>query len=463
MLLGDLIVKEYDEIVVGSGSGMTIVDGAIRQGHKVALVDKGPLGGTCLNIGCIPSKMLIYPADRIVEIQEAEKLGITAKITKIDFEDIMRRMKKEIEPSQEHMRHGIKQVPNLDYYEAEGRFIDKYTMEISEEKIRGKRIYLASGARPLIPPIKGIESCEYLTNETVFNLSKTPQSMIIIGGGYIAAEFGHFFSAVGTDVTIIQRGPRLVRNEEPEIAALLTQELGKRMKVVTNTEVIEVQKNRGGYTVIGKEKKTGKKVSYIAGTVFVASGRTSNADLLQVEKTGVKTNEKGYIVVNDYLETSQKNIWAWGDAIGRYMFRHSANAEADVVWHNTMHKQKRKMDYRVIPHAVFSYPQIASVGMTEAEAKKSYDILVGRARYTDVAKGQAMVEEKGFGKAIVERHTGNLLGFHIIGPYAPILIQEVINTMAIGGSVQHIAYGIHIHPALPEFILAVLGNLREPE
>jgi dihydrolipoamide dehydrogenase len=161
--MGDLIVKEYDEIVVGSGSGMTVVDGALRLGHKVALVDKGPLGGTCLNIGCIPSKMLIYPADRIVEIQDAEKLGITAKITRIDFEDIMRRMREEIEPSQEHMRHGIKQVPNLDYYEAEGRFIDKYTMEIAGEKIRGKHIYLASGARPLIPPIKGIESCEYLT------------------------------------------------------------------------------------------------------------------------------------------------------------------------------------------------------------------------------------------------------------------------------------------------------------
>lgn len=459
---GEKIVIDYDIIVIGSGSGMTIVDGALRQGLKVALVDKGPLGGTCLNVGCIPSKMLVYPADRIVEIQEAKKLGIHAEITKVDFSYIMNRMRNTVKPSREHMRHGINQVPNLDYYETEGKFVDKYVMEVNGEKIRSKKIYIASGVRPLIPPIKGIEDCEYLTNDTVFDLKKQPKSVIIVGGGYIAAEFGHFFAAIGTKVTIIQRGPRLVRNEEPEISDLLTREMSKRMEISINTEAIEAEKNKGGYTFIGKNKKTGKEHNYSAETILIAAGRKSNADLLQVEKTGVKTDSKGYIIVNEYLETSQKNIWAWGDAIGRHMFRHVANNEVEVVWHNTLHKQKIKMDYRVVPHAVFSYPQIASVGMTEEEAKKSYDILVGKANYTDVAKGEAMVEQNGFAKAIVERNTGKILGFHIIGPYAPILIQEIINAMAIGGTVQHIGHGMHIHPALPEFILATLGNLREP-
>jgi dihydrolipoamide dehydrogenase len=455
-------VRDYDVIVIGSGSGMTVVDGALRQGLKVALVDKGPLGGTCLNVGCIPSKMLVYPADRIVEIQDAKKLGIHAEITKVDFSDIMNRMRNAVIPSQKHMRHGINQMPNLDYYETTGKFVDKYIIEVNDEKIRGKRIYIGSGARPLIPPIKGIENCDYLTNETVFGLEKQPKSMIVIGGGYIAAEFGHFFSAIGTKVTIIQRGPRLVRNEEPEISELLTKEMGKRIEISTNTEAIEVQKNKDGYTIIGKDKKTGEEQNYSAETILIATGRKSNADLLRVEKTGVKTNLRGYIIVNEYLETSQKNIWAWGDAIGKFMFRHVANNEVEVVWHNTIHKQKIKMDYRAVPHAIFSYPQIASVGMTEEEARQSYDILVGKANYTDVAKGEVMVEQNGFAKAIVERNTGKILGFHIIGPYAPILIQEVINTMAIGGGIQHIAHGMHIHPALPEFILATLGNLREP-
>ena len=454
-------MKEYDVIVIGSGSGMTIVDRALREGNKVALIDKGPLGGTCLNIGCIPSKMLIFPADRIMEINDSEKFGIKAEIKDIDFSKIMDRIRNTIKPSQEHMRKGIEQVPDLDFFETIGRFIDKYTLDVNGKKIKGKKIFISSGARPLIPPIKGIENCKYLTNENIFDLKKQPRSMLIVGGGYIAAEFGHFFSAVGTEVTIVQRGPRILRNEEPEISYMITKEMSKRMKISLNTEVVEVINNNDSYTLIGKNKKSNDKKEFSAETILIAAGRKSNADLLQVEKTDVKTNEKGYVIVNEFLETSQKNIWAWGDAIGKYMFRHSANDEVEVAWHNSIHKQKAKMHYHAIPHAVFSYPQIASVGVSEIEAKKSYDILVGYAKYSDVAKGQAMTEENGFAKAIVEKNSGKILGFHIIGPYAPILIQEVTNAMAIGGTVQHVAHGMHIHPALPELILRTFGNLRE--
>ena len=234
------------------------------------------------------------------------------------------------------------------------------------------------------------------------------------------------------------------------------------MNIYTSTEAIEVKKNKDGHTVIGKDKNTGKEQLIAAEKIMIAAGRKSNADLLQVEKTGVETDNRGFIKVNDYLETSQKNIWAWGDAIGKYMFRHVANNESEIVWHNFLHKQRIKMDYRVVPHAVFFHPQIASVGLTEGQAKKDYNILVGMAHYSDVAKGAAMVEENSFAKAIVEKNTGKILGFHIMGPYAPTLIQEVINAMAIGGNVSYLAHGMHIHPALPEFILATFGNLREP-
>jgi dihydrolipoamide dehydrogenase len=455
-------MKEYDVIMVGSGSGMTVVDGAVRQGLKVALVEKGPLGGTCLNVGCIPSKMLVFPADRVMEIQEAKKLGIHAEVKRVDFAGIMDRMRRSIRPSSQSMRKGITQVPNLDLFETEGRFVGKYTMEVDSEKIRGKQVFLASGARPFIPPIQGIQECEYLTNDTVFDLMKQPKHLVIVGGGYIAAEFGHFFAAVGTKVTILQRGPRLVRNEEPEISALLFQEMKKRMTIHVNTEVNEVQKNNGGYTLVGRDVRTGERQEVTGETILLAAGRKSNADVLKAEKTGVKTDARGYIVVNNYLETSQSKIWAWGDAIGKQMFRHVANEESEIVWHNANHKQKVKMDYRVIPHAVFSYPQIASVGLTEMEAKQHYDILVGVARYSDVAKGEAMMEEHGFAKAIVEHNSGKILGFHIIGPYAPMLIQEVIDVMSLGGTVSHLAHGMHIHPALPEVVLRAFGNLQHP-
>jgi len=453
-------MKEYDVVVIGSGAGAIVVEQALSHGLKVALVDKGPLGGTCLNVGCIPSKMLIFPADRVVEIQEAGKLGLRAEIKGIDFPAIMERMKRTVGESQNHIREGIKNIEELDFYEDTASFVEDYTLEVGEERVKGRKIYIVSGARPLIPPIKGIEDSVYLTNESVLELTQKPDSMIIIGGGYIAAECGHFFAAMGTKVTILQRAERLVRSEEPEISELLKKEMEKRMDIFTNTEALEVVKRRDEYRVITKDKNTGKKREFSAEKILVAAGRKSNADLLKVKNTGIKVDRRGYIKVNDFFETSKENIWAFGDAIGKKMFRHSANREANVVWHNSMHGDRNKVDYGKVPHAVFSYPQIASVGLREEEARKSFDILVGRAKYSEVAKGEAMMEEKSFAKIIVEKKSGRLLGFHIIGPYAPILIQEVINAMATDGTVRPIISGMHIHPALPEVIQTTLQNLQ---
>ncbi len=456
-------MKKYDVIVIGSDSGGEIVDAALSHDFSVAWVDKGPLGGTCLNVGCIPSKMLIYPADRIVEIQDAKKLGIEAEIKDVDFGAIMKHMREPIRESHEHMRKGLESpMDNFDYYEGTGEFISDYVLEINGELIKGEKIFIGSGARPLIPPIKGIENVEYLTNENIFDLTKKPESIVIIGGGYIAVEFAHFFAAMGTKVTILQRNVRLIKNSEPEISDLLKRQLEKRMNVFTNIEVIEIKKDRKGFTVIGKDKGTGKEIQVTAEKILNAVGRKSNADLLKVENTGVELDKQGYIKVNEYLETSKKNIWAFGDAIGKYMFKHVANDEALISWQNAVHDHKTPMDYSAIPYAVFTYPQIAAVGLTEEEAKRDHQILVGRVKYSDVAKGEAMAEIDGFTKTIVEKESGKILGFHIIGPYAPMLIQEVINAMALGGQIGYIGRGMHIHPALPELILRTFGNLKEP-
>jgi mycothione reductase len=454
-------MKKYEVIVVGSGSGGEIVDAAISHGKKVAWVDKGPLGGTCLNVGCIPSKIVIHPADRIMEILEAKKLGITAEIKNIDFQAIMKRVKRPIQESHKAMEQGISHSENLDYYHDVGYFTKEYTLLVSGEEIKGEKIFLGSGARPLIPPVKGLDSVPYLTNEIVFSLQEKPRSLAIIGGGYVAMEFAHFFSAVGTAITVFQRGSRLIPNTEPEISEVLKKQLGKRMQILLNTEVVQVEPQGNGFAVQGKESTTGKEITIRAEKIFVAAGRKSNADLLKVENTGVQTDARGYIKVNEYLETSKKNIWAFGDAIGKAMFKHVANEEAAVAWNNAFHEKKTKIDYQVIPYAIFTHPEIAAVGLTEEEAKKHYEILVGTARYSDVAKGEAMMEQEGFAKAIIEKHAGKILGFHIIGPHASLLIQEVINGMALGGNIALVSQGMHIHPALPELILRTLGNLHE--
>jgi mycothione reductase len=456
-------IKKYDVIVIGSGSGGTIIDGALAQGLEVAWVDKSPLGGTCLTVGCIPSKNLIFPADRIVEIQEAGRLGVDAEIKHIDFKAIMERMRRVVGESQEQIREGIRHARELDYYEVEAHFVNRDTLQVGDRKIRGEKMFIASGARPLTPPIEGIDQIEYLTNESILRLDEKPASLLIIGGGYIGVEYGHFFAAMGTEVTIVQRNERLIPDEEPEISELLRNKLAQRMGVHVQTEITKVAKGQDGILVSGRHTRTGERKEFIAEQILVAAGRKSNADLLQVENAGVEMDARGYIKANEHLETNVENIWAFGDAIGKYMFRHVANHEAAIVWHNVVHGHKAKMDYGAIPHAVFSHPQIASVGLTEERSRGQYDILIGEAKYLDVAKGEAMMETDGFAKAILEKGSGKILGFHIIGPYAPILIQEIIDAMANQVDVGWVSAGLHIHPALPELVVAALYHLREPD
>jgi len=454
-------MKKYDVLVIGSGAGMGVASDALSNDYKVAVVDKGPLGGTCLNLGCIPSKLLIFPSDRVAEIENSKKLGVEASITKIRFREIMERMRSSIAEDREHIREGIKHAKKLDYYDGTGYFVEDYTIAVNGKKIFGEKIFIAAGARPLIPNVKGLDEIEYLTNESILDLDELPKSVVILGGGYIACEFGHFLAGMGSEVTIIQRNVRLVANEEPEISELLLKEMSKRMKIYTNTEVIEAAQKGDQFKIIGKERGSGNIIEVTAEKILVAGGRVPNSDLLKVQNTGVQTDPRGYIKVNDYLETSKENIWAFGDVIGKYMFRHSANKEAVYAWHNSLRGKRLPMDYTAIPHAVFSYPEIASVGMTENEAKKKHKILVGYSKYNSVAKGIAMLEEETFAKAIVDKESSKILGFHIIGPYASILIQEVINAMANNMNFKSIFKGMHIHPALPELIPSTLANLRE--
>jgi mycothione reductase len=453
------MVKKYDVIVVGSGCGAIISEEASARGLKVALVDKGPLGGTCLNLGCIPSKMLIAVADRVVEIEEAAKLGVKAKVETIDFGAVMERMRRSIKKEREHIREGVLATKNLDFFEGEGHFVADYTIEVNGQRIRGEHIFLASGSRPFIPPIKGADTINYLTNGSALQLKERPASLIIIGGGYVGVEFGHFFAAIGTKVTILEMADRLVLAEEPEIAELLKKKLSERMAIYTNSQVAEVRKKGDGVAAVIRDKK-GRQKEIRAQKIMMAVGRRSNADLLKVENTGVETDPRGFIKVNDYLETSQKKIFAVGDANGQQMFTHIANREAALVAHNVLGGANLKMDYSAAPHAVYSHPQIASVGLGEEPARKKHKVLVSRTRYFDVAKGQAMMEKEGFAKAIVDQDSGKLLGFHIVGPYAPMLIQEVTNAMTSGGQVGEILEGVHIHPALSELIPRTLINLQ---
>jgi len=454
--------KNYDVIVIGSGSGAIVAELALWRGLSVALVEQGLLGGTCLNVGCVPSKLLIHPADRIVQAQESAKLGISAQVTGIDFPAIMKRMRAAVKEGRDYIRDGLGKT-SIALYQTEAHFVADHTLDVSGERIHGDRVFIAAGARPAIPPIPGLDDVAYLTNESVLALDEAPASLLILGGGYIAVEYAHFFAAMGTRVTILERLHRLVADEEPELSLILERKLAERLTLYTDTEGFEAKRSGDGVVLLGRNLVTGRVSEFAAERLMVATGRQPNAGRLRPQATGVETDARGYIKVNGYLETSKANVWAFGDVIGKRMFIHVANQEALLAWHNSIHEDKAEMDYSAAPHAVFTHPQLAAVGLTEAEARKSHNILVGKADYQQVVAGEAMLEADGLAKAIVDKDSGKILGFHVIGPHATIVIQEVIGVMANRGNVNSITSAMHIHPALPELIVATLQSLKEPD
>ena len=454
-------MEQFDVLVIGSGSGMLVASVAVDQGFKVALVEGGKMGGTCINVGCVPSKMLIYPADVLATLKETEKLGVLATVNLVDFNNIMSRMRTLVNHDTGHQAAAVEATPNLTWFKEKGEFISDYTMQVGEHTITAKVIFIVSGSRTAIPTFKGLENVGYLTSDSVLELQTKPQSIIIVGGGYIGMEYGHFFSAIGTKTTIIQRPNRVLPEEESEISDLLKTEMEKRMEIYTGYEALEAKQEGTVKTLVAKNRQDNSAKEFSAEAIMVATGRVSNADLLKVEKTGVKLDERGFIKVNDYLETSKKNIFAFGDVIGKQMFKHAANYEAGLAWHNFNHDHKVKVVFSVTPHAVFTHPQVAAVGLKEEDAKQQkYKILVGRATYKDTAMGAALGFPEGFVKVIVEKETGKILGAHIIGPEASVLIQEIVNAMVSGkGDFTPIAQGMHIHPALTEVVQNAFGSL----
>jgi dihydrolipoamide dehydrogenase len=456
-------MEKFDVLVIGSGSGMIVAANAVNNGMRTALVESGPLGGTCLNRGCVPSKMLIYPADIMTMIQEAEHIGINASVNSIDFQKIMGRMHELVTEDVERQARAIEADQRIKWFRDVGEFVSDYTLKVRDTTIKADKIFIVSGARPGIPRIKGIENINYLTSDTVLQLETPPKSMIIIGGGYIAAEYGHFFSSMGTKVTIIQRNPRLLPDEEPEISDLLRLEMSKRMEIYANFEAVEFKEKDSLQTVVARNRDDSSLKEFSGEALLVAAGRVPNSDILKPEKTGVRLDKRGYIEVNEFLETRKKNIWAFGDTIGKQMFKHVANYGAQIAWHNSTHDHKVPVDYSAAPHAVFTHPQIASVGVKEAEAKQQrYKIMVGTALYKDTVMGAAMGKPNGFVKVILEQKTGQILGGHIIGPHASILIQEIITAMASGErTFLPIIRGMHIHPAMSEVVQNAFANIHE--
>lgn len=460
-------MKKFDLIVIGSGSGLDVANAAATEkGFKVAIIEKDKLGGTCLNRGCIPSKLLIHSADIIEIIKKADVFGITVKDYRIDFQQIVNRVNKIVNTDSNEIKKGLQASKNPQLFLQECKFIGEKKILIANDKIiTSDTILIASGTRPNIPNIKGLKNVEYITSNEALSLKQQPKSLTIIGGGYIACELAHFFGSLGTKINIIQRNDLLIPNEDIDISTRVTDIFSKKYNIYLgyNAELVFYDsKDKNGLNktkiinVIAKNK-FGNYVKVSSDQLLIAIGRIPNSDLLNIEKSGVKMNERGFIVVDEYLETNIKGIFALGDVVGKYQFKHNANNEAQYAYNNIVHPNKKiPVNYTAMPHAIFTNPQIAAVGYTEQQlTKEKIEYEKSIYPYIQTGMGQVIEDKEGFVKFLIDKRNRTILGCHIMGTDASILIHEVLVAMRIGkdeGKIDNITRTIHIHPSLSEVI-----------
>lgn len=451
--------QHFDIVVIGGGSGLTAAYYAVKDGKSVALVTDQPdaIGGTCVNFGCIPTKTLIQSAEVMQTVRRAADFGITLdqSSVNVDFGRIMRDMRQ----ARADNANGAKQWVDdaMTPFYSRARFVGDKLLETDDgQRITGDKLFIAAGARADVPPIDGIEDSGYWTNESVLELERQPASLIVIGGGYIGAELGHFFSVLGTDVTVINGSTKLL-SEDDDVRELFTREFGKQAALVTGRAV--QARAEGGNKSVVVEDADRRTTTVRAEHILLAAGRQPNSDALALHQTGVDIDDKGAVQVDDTLRTRHPDIYAYGDIIGQAMFKHTSSYEGELAYRNSQGGAET-VTYRANPHAVFSHPQIGAVGLTEAQCRdQGLDYTSARVDYADVARGKIIGAPPGFAKLIVERGSDRILGFHMIGPQAADLVHEVVVAMNAGdGTAGLVRDSIHTHPSLPELVRAVFDS-----
>jgi dihydrolipoamide dehydrogenase len=417
------------------------------------------MGGTCLNRGCIPSKMLIHHADIVETVKSSEKFHIDAEVKDIEFSEIVNEVNKKVSEDAENIEKGIKNSENHTLYKTEAEFVDEKTLKVNDEKITAEKIFVAAGTRPMVPPIPGMEKTDYLTSKETLKLDECPDEMIIIGGGYISVEMAHFFDTMGTEITIIEMTDSLVNREDHDIQDKFTEIAEQKYNVELGLKAAKVQEigDKIKVTAIHEDETNH---SFSADELLVAAGRVPNTDKLDVEAAEIETDDRGFIETGEFMETNIGGVYAIGDIAGNYMFKHSANLEAENALINAFKGNSREINYAAMPHAIFSSPQIAGVGKTEQELDNdNADYVKAIYEYKNTGMGMALKEEDGFVK-VLAAEDGEILGCHIIGPDASQLIHEVLVSIKHGsGYVQDIQDTVHIHPALNEVVQRAFNQI----
>ncbi|MCL1473917.1 dihydrolipoyl dehydrogenase family protein [Argonema antarcticum] len=437
---------EYDIVIIGGGSaGLVVASAAAQLKAKVALVERDRLGGDCLWYGCVPSKSLIHASRIAYEVKNAARFGVYSQNPEIDFAKAMGHVRSAIAAIEPHDSPERFQSLGVEVIFGSGQFTDKQTFEVNGRRLKARAFVISTGSRPAIPPIPGLQEAGYISNEQVFQLNKRPDSLAVIGGGPIGCELGQAFSRLGTEITIIASSDYLLPKEDPEAAKVVQSQFeSEGIRVITKTRVERVE------IADGKKQLWAGKQKIAVNEILIATGRKPNIESLNLEAAGVEIDKQG-VKINAKLQTTNPRIYACGDVIGGYQFTHVAGYEASVVLKNALFFPLSKTNYRVIPWATFTDPELARVGLTEQQARQEYgdNIYVLRCDFADVDRAQAEAATSGFAK-IITRSNGEILGATLVGPSAGELIHEVVLAMSNKLKVSALSGIIHIYPTLAE-------------
>jgi mycothione reductase len=448
-------VEKFSLAVIGSGSGNVVVPDDVGLGDKIALIESDAFGGTCINRGCIPTKMFVYTADLALQVRGASQFGLVATLERVDWPAIRNRIFARVDEASLAGRKGRAKAANVTVFEGHARLAGPHELVISDNtRIEAEQIVIATGGRPAIPPVVENAGIDFHTSDTILHLDALPASMVILGGGYIAVELAHVFSSFGVDIHIVEMSATLMEALDTEISERFTNQNAKRWDVHLDATVTDVRRDEDGVLLVLED---GTRVS--GELLLVATGRRPNTDDLGLDAAGVSLRKDGHVVV-DTFGRAAPGIWALGDCSSPFELKHVANAEARTVAHNLAHPDDlRPLPHDWVPSAVFSHPQIASVGARSQDLEDRQFVEAAQ-EYSDTAYGWAIEDHGGFCKLYADPKTGTLLGAHILGYQASLLITPLIQAVSHGQRVADLARGQYwIHPALSEVVENALLKL----
>lgn len=442
-------MKKYDLIVVGGGRASGLAIAAAKAGQSVALIERDRLGGTCPNTGCVPSKLLIGYAEAARRVREAKRHFIQASIESIDLERIFQEVGDWVKGVDPRYEGRVTAVEGLDLYRGEGRFTSNKVVEVNGEELEGKTIVVGVGAKPRPVPFDGV-----WTNENIFPLEgSAPKSITVVGGGFIACELANFFEAVGVETRLLVRGKQLLPVEDEEIGEIFQKEFTKNVPTSFETSITSLEKNEEGFSM-ELTKADGSTESHQSEQVLFAIGRVPNTDRLGIENTDLKLDRRGFLVVDENLQTNVAGVYAAGDVAGRYQLQHVASYDIHYLRQRLLKGEEGPIDYGMVPHGVFTDPEVAAVGATEKELQAAGTPYVKVVTdWLSSARAMASRLEYPRTKLLVSPEDYRILGCHLVGPDASTVIHEILPLMRVKNDVREVAETMHIHPALPELFL----------